>query len=237
MALLRGGAEPALRAAQAFLVFLQPKAGLRELTLPCFAKGKHANLALLVENRTSSSPSTRNSHVKTLLTGWQPAGRASLFLEFGNDLVTGTYQLCCCERDAWVRRPLRLEGGKTDSIAPLHQRLALVCGILKDGMNDFSTEALTACGSGKIGVRYGRRDVRFLLAAFRPDSGLMAGRKELSHLLPYSSLEKRTGACEAYACAGGYTAASLRHWTPPDKTNNARRSCRYICNRKRVSEA
>ena len=190
MALLRGGAEPALRAAQAFLVFLQLKAGLRELTLPCFAKGKHANLALLVENRTSSPLSTRNSHVKTLLTGWQPAGRASLFLEFGNDLVTGTYQLCCCERDAW-----------------------------------------------KIGVRYGRRDVRFLLAAFRPDSGLMAGRKELSHLLPYSSLEKRTGACEAYACAGGYTAASLRHWTPPDKTNNARRSCRYICNRKRVSEA
>lgn len=113
----------------------------------------------------------------------------------------------------------------------------LSAGYVKDGMNDFSTEALTACGSGKIGVRYGRRDVRFLLAAFRPDSSLMAGRKELSHLLPYSSLEKRTGACEAYACAGGYTAASLRHWTPPDKTNNARRSGRYICNRKRVSEA
>ncbi len=113
----------------------------------------------------------------------------------------------------------------------------LSAGYVKDGMNDFSTETLTACGSGKIGVRYGRRDVRFLLAAFRPDSGLMAGRKELSHLLPYSSLEKRTGACEAYACAGGYTAASLRHWTPPDKTNNARRSGRYICNRKRVSEA
>lgn len=93
----------------------------------------------------------------------------------------------------------------------------LSAGYVKDGMNDFSTETLTACGSGKIGVRYGRRDVRFLLAAFRPDSGLMAGRKELSHLLPYSSLEKRTGACEAYACAGGYTAASLRHWTPRTK--------------------
>ena len=51
MALLRGGAEPALRAAQAFLVFLQLKAGLRELTFPCFAKGKEKpnNLTPLAE--------------------------------------------------------------------------------------------------------------------------------------------------------------------------------------------